>query len=45
VFRRRWATHDVHRHTSGVKVMNHPLVGLLELPYEKLDLAADPICR
>lgn len=41
-FRRRWADHDVHRHTSGIKSMHHPIVGTLELPYENLDLPADP---
>lgn len=40
-FRTRWATHDVHRHTSGLKAMNHPLVGRLELPYENLLLPSD----
>lgn len=41
-FRRRWATHDVYRHSTGVKVMTHPLVGHLELPFENLILPADP---
>lgn len=30
----RWAQHDVHRHTSGHKGFNHPLVGPLELDYD-----------
>lgn len=41
-FRRRWASHDVHRHTTGVKVMNHPVAGRLELPYENLAIPSDP---
>lgn len=41
-FRKRWSTHDVHRHTTGVKSMNHPVVGRLDLPYENLLLPADP---
>lgn len=41
-FRRRWATHDVHRHSTGQKVMRHPIAGRLELPYENLDLPSDP---
>ncbi|MBM7366369.1 helix-turn-helix domain-containing protein [Gordonia hydrophobica] len=41
-FRRRWATHDVHRHSTGMKMINHPVVGRLDLPYEKLLLPADP---
>lgn len=41
-FRVRWARHDVHVHTSGVKRIHHPVVGDLELPYEATPLAADP---
>jgi transcriptional regulator with XRE-family HTH domain len=41
-FRARWATHDVHRHSTGLKIMNHPAVGHLELPYENMILPADP---
>lgn len=41
-FRRRWNTHDVHRHSTGMKSMNHPVVGRLDLPYENLLLPADP---
>lgn len=40
-FRTRWAAHDVRIHTSGVKLMHHPLVGDLDLPYESLPLPAD----
>lgn len=41
-FRNRWNTHDVHRHSTGVKSMNHPIVGRLDLPYENMLLPADP---
>lgn len=41
-FARRWARHDVKFQRSGVKRLHHPLVGDLALPYEALDLSADP---
>lgn len=41
-FEQRWRRHDVHHHTTGTKQINHPVVGSLTLPYEKLVLAADP---
>jgi transcriptional regulator with XRE-family HTH domain len=41
-FRVRWARHDVGTHDSGVKRLHHPLVGMLELAYEGMTLAADP---
>ncbi|ROQ68873.1 helix-turn-helix protein [Streptomyces sp. 840.1] len=44
-FARRWARHDVRFHHSGVKQLRHPLVGDLTLPYEALDLPADPGLR
>ncbi|MFC7329774.1 helix-turn-helix domain-containing protein [Marinactinospora rubrisoli] len=40
-FRTLWATHNVRLHRSGVKRFHHPVVGLLELDYEALDVAAD----
>ena len=40
-FRTRWAAHDVRIHTSGVKLMHHPVVGDLDLPYESFPLPAD----
>jgi hypothetical protein len=40
-FRGRWAAHDVKIHTTGVKLIHHPVVGDLELPYESFPLAAD----
>jgi transcriptional regulator with XRE-family HTH domain len=41
-FRTRWATHNVRFHNSGIKHINHPVVGDLHLTYNRLDLAADP---
>jgi transcriptional regulator with XRE-family HTH domain len=41
-FRVRWARHDVGTHDSGVKRLHHPLVGIIELAYEGMTLAADP---
>ena len=41
-FRGRWAAHDVRIHTTGVKLLHHPVVGDLELPFESFPLAADP---
>jgi hypothetical protein len=40
-FRRRWAADDVRIHTSGVKLIHHPVVGDLDLPYESVTLPAD----
>ncbi|WP_233273624.1 MmyB family transcriptional regulator [Streptomyces broussonetiae] len=44
-FARRWARHDVKIHRSGVKRLHPPLVGDLALPYEAMDLPADPGLR
>lgn len=44
-FAHRWARHDVKIHRSGVKRLRHPLVGDLALPYEALELPADPGLR
>ena len=41
----RWARHDVKFHRSGVKRLRHPIVGELALPYEAMDLPADPGLR
>jgi Helix-turn-helix. len=41
-FRTRWAAHDVRRHYAGTKTFNHPVVGLLELTYQTLELEDDP---
>lgn len=39
-FRMRWAAHDVRTHATGVKLLHHPVVGDLDLPFESLPLAA-----
>ncbi|MEU4098334.1 helix-turn-helix transcriptional regulator [Streptomyces sp. NPDC026673] len=44
-FARRWAHHDVKFHRSGLKRLRHPLVGELALPYEAMELPADPGLR
>jgi transcriptional regulator with XRE-family HTH domain len=40
-FRVRWAAHNVRIHTTGVKLIHHPVVGDLDLPFESFPLAAD----
>jgi DNA-binding XRE family transcriptional regulator len=39
-FRVRWAAHNVRIHATGVKLLHHPVVGDLDLPFESLPLAA-----
>jgi hypothetical protein len=34
--------HNVRIHTTGVKLLHHPVVGDLDLPFESFSLAADP---
>lgn len=41
-FRGRWAAHHVRIHTTGVKLIHHPVAGDLELAFESFSLAADP---
>lgn len=41
-FRSRWADHDIVHHRAGDEHLNHPTVGELELPYERLDVPRDP---
>ena len=41
-FRRRWAAHNVRIHTTGVKLLHHPVVGDLDLPFETFPLARRP---
>jgi transcriptional regulator with XRE-family HTH domain len=41
-FRGLWAAHNVRLHAKGVKRFNHPVVGELELSFERLEVAADP---
>jgi transcriptional regulator with XRE-family HTH domain len=41
-FRGLWAAHNVRLHTTGVKQFNHPIVGELELSFNRLEVSADP---
>ena len=41
VFRTHWASHDVRFHVNGIKRLNHPVVGEVDLNFERMDLAAD----
>jgi hypothetical protein len=41
-FRGLWAAHNVRLHTKGVKQFNHPIVGELELSFNRLEVLADP---
>jgi transcriptional regulator with XRE-family HTH domain len=41
-FRGQWATHNVRLHHKGEKRFNHPVVGELELSYNRIELPADP---
>jgi transcriptional regulator with XRE-family HTH domain len=41
-FRVRWAAHDVRIHTTGMKLLHHPVVGDLELEFESFALPGDP---
>nr|WP_211840461.1 helix-turn-helix transcriptional regulator [Saccharopolyspora hirsuta] len=41
-FSTRWAKHDVHRHSRGRKVINHPVVGTMDLAYDDFALPGDP---
>jgi transcriptional regulator with XRE-family HTH domain len=40
-FRGHWATHNVRLHNKGEKGFNHPIVGELELSYNRIELPAD----
>lgn len=41
-FRVRWANHNVRSHITGSKTIHHPIVGILDLPFEFLPLPGDP---
>jgi MmyB-like transcription regulator ligand binding domain/Helix-turn-helix domain len=41
-FRGHWAAHNVRLHNKGEKRFNHPVVGELELSYDRFELPADP---
>ena len=42
VFRELWAAHEVQEKTHGRKLVDHPVVGRLDLRYETLALPGDP---
>lgn len=42
-FRARWAGHNVRLHHTGPKQFNHPVVGLLDLVFEAVDLPTDDL--
>jgi transcriptional regulator with XRE-family HTH domain len=41
-FRTRWAAHNVRFHDTGTKDLHHPVVGDLNLTYNRMELSADP---
>lgn len=41
LFRKLWGAHDVREHRTGLKSINHPVVGELALTYQSMDLASD----
>jgi transcriptional regulator with XRE-family HTH domain len=41
-FRTRWAAHNVRLHQTGVKHLQHPIVGRIDLDFEAMPLPADP---
>jgi hypothetical protein len=41
LFRTRWAAHNVRLHRSGVKHLQHPVVGELTLDFDAMELPAD----
>jgi MmyB-like transcription regulator ligand binding domain len=41
-FRVRWAAHDVQIHSTGAKLLHHPVVGDLDLAFDTFPLGADP---
>jgi transcriptional regulator with XRE-family HTH domain len=40
-FRTLWASHDVREHSTGVKLITHPIVGDFDLAYEAMNLSSD----
>jgi transcriptional regulator with XRE-family HTH domain len=41
-FRTRWAAHNVRFHRTGRKVIQHPVVGTLDLSFEAMEFPAHP---
>ena len=44
-FRGQWAAHNVRLHTQGTMRPNHPVVGDLELSYNRIEVPADRASR
>jgi hypothetical protein len=44
LFRQRWASQDVRFHRSGRKRLNHPVVGQLDLDFERCRCRPNPVC-
>jgi transcriptional regulator with XRE-family HTH domain len=42
LFRTLWAAHNVRTHDTGMKRVQHPVVGELDLSFEAMELVADP---
>jgi hypothetical protein len=40
-FNARWASHNVHFHDTGIKRIRHPVVGALQLAFNRLEVSAD----
>jgi transcriptional regulator with XRE-family HTH domain len=41
-FRTRWASHNVRFHRTGRKIVQHPVVGRLEMDFEAMEFPAHP---
>jgi transcriptional regulator with XRE-family HTH domain len=41
-FAKRWAKHNVQRHSRGRKLINHPFIGRLDLEYNDFALPGNP---
>ena len=41
-FRAEWAAHHVRLHNKGVKQFHHPIVGEMELSFNRFEISADP---
>ncbi len=41
-FRVRWASHNVTLHQHGTKHFQHPVVGLIDVTFDSMELPADP---
>ena len=41
-FRVRWASHNVRFHRTGQKILQHPVVGRLEMNFEAMEFPAHP---